>query len=196
MKKIGITGGIGSGKSTVCKIFETFGVPVYYADIEAKKITNNDPEIRRQLISLYGEEIYLPSGTINREKLAGIIFSNKQELKKVNSIIHPVVKKYYRNWVTENKNHKYLLKEAAILFESGSYKEQDLIITVVSPLEKRIERVQKRDGHSRETVLKKIENQMSDEEKIKKSDFVIYNDDKKMLIPQVLELHKKFGENC
>ncbi len=188
--KIGITGGIGSGKTTVCKIFEVLDIPVYYADIEAKKIVNSDIEIKKSLISLFGKEIYLQNGTINKEKLSNIIFNDKQSLAKVNSIIHPVVRKYYEQWIVDNKHYKWTVKEAAILFESGSYKQVDKIITVVSPLETRIDRIMKRDNTNREIVLKKINNQMSDEEKIKKSDFVIYNNDKTLLLPQILKILK------
>jgi len=191
MIKIGITGGIGSGKTTVCKIFEVMKIPVYYADIEAKIIINTDIEIKNSLISLFGKNIYLQNGTIDKKQFSEIIFNDKQILAKVNSIIHPVVKKYYEQWLFQNKNYKFTVKEAAILFESGAYKQVDKIITVVSPLEKRIERIMKRDNTSREIVLKKINNQMSDEEKIKKSDFVIYNNDKTLLLPQILEIIKK-----
>ena len=186
--KIGITGGIGSGKTMVCKIFEVMDIPVYYADIESKKIVNNDIEIKNNLILLFGKSIYLQNKTIDKKQFSEIIFNDKQILEKVNSIIHPVVKKHYEQWLVENKEYKYTIKEAAILFESGSYKQVDKIITVVSPLEKRIERICKRDSLDRELILKKINNQMSDEEKIKNSDFVIYNNDKTLLLPQILKI--------
>ncbi len=188
MIKIGITGGIGSGKTTVCKIFLALNIPIYYADIEAKILINNNIEIRNSLITLFGNNIYMENGYIDKNKLSKYIFNDKHLLEKVNSIIHPIVRKNYNEWVVKNKTYKCTIKEAAILFESGAYKQVDKIISVVSPIEKRIERIMKRDNLDKEIILKKIENQMSDEEKIRKSDFVIYNNDNNLLIPQVLQI--------
>ncbi len=188
MLKIGITGGIGSGKSTVCKIFETLKIPVYNADISAAKIINTNTELKKALISLFGEDIYTDLGILNRKKLAKIIFSDKEVLAKVNSLIHPAVRADYQEWLEENIEAKFTIKEAAILFESGAYKQVDKVITVFAPEELRIKRVMNREPITREEVLRRIKNQMTEKEKIKRSDFVIYNDEKQLLIPQVLRI--------
>ena len=193
MIKIGITGGIGSGKSTVCKIFETLKIPVYNADISAAKIINTNKELKKALISLFGEDIYTDLGILDRKKLAKIIFSDKEALAKVNSLIHPAVRADYQEWLEENKEAKFTIKEAAILFESGAYKQVDKVITVFAPEELRIKRVMNREPITREEVLRRIKNQMSEEEKIKRSDFVIYNDEKQLLIPQVIKLLQVTG---
>jgi dephospho-CoA kinase len=190
MLKIGITGGIGSGKSIICKIFQSLGISVYNADEEAKKLTNSDPFIIQSLKELYGNEIYSPQGEIDKPKFSAFIFNNKKELERVNSIIHPSVRKHFLAWLDFHKQEKYVIKEAAILFESQSNTDLDSVITVYSPPEIRIKRVMMRDKISEEMVRKKIENQMSDEEKLKRSDFVIYNDDRQLVIPQVLTIHR------
>jgi dephospho-CoA kinase len=190
VKRIGITGGIGSGKSIVCKVFELLGVPVFYADIEAKKIYD-DEYVKTVLINKYGFEIYLPDGKLNREKLSKIIFSNQDELKYINSLIHPLVAKAYSEWCEKHKHFPYTLKEAAILFESGSYKEMDKVITVSAPVELRINRVMKRDNLSRMQIEERIKNQWTEEERIKHANFFIYNDDEHLVIPQIVDLHKK-----
>jgi dephospho-CoA kinase len=190
VKRIGITGGIGSGKSIVCKVFELLGVPIFYADIEAKKIYD-DEYVKTLLINKYGHEIYLPDGKLNREKLSKIIFSNQDELKYINSLIHPLVAKAYSEWCERHKNFPYTLKEAAILFESSSYKELDKVITVSAPLELRINRVIKRDNLTRIQILERIKHQWEEDKRIKYADFVIYNDDEHLVIPQIVDLHKK-----
>jgi dephospho-CoA kinase len=190
VKRIGITGGIGSGKSIVCKVFELLGVPIFYADNEAKKIYD-DEHVKAILINRYGHEIYLPDGKLNKEKLSKIIFSNQDELKYINSLIHPLVAKAYSEWCEKHKHFPYTLKEAAILFESGAYKELDKVITVSAPVELRINRVMKRDNLSRMQIEERINNQWTEEERIKHADFVIYNNDEHLVIPQILDLHKK-----
>ncbi len=192
MKKIGITGGIGSGKSVVCKIFNNLKVPVYNSDEIAKKILNSDEKIISTLKNNFGDNIYLDSNVLDKKKLSEIIFNDKLSLKKVNEIVHPVIKKHFQNWLKKRKkeNHKYIIKEAAILFESGTFRELDKIITVFSPENIRIKRLEIRDKVDVNTIRKKISNQISEEEKIKMSDFVIYNDDKNLLVPQVLKIHK------
>lgn len=188
MLKIGITGGIGGGKTTVCNFFRILGIPVFSADIEAKYLINNDINLKLQLIEAFGKEIYHENGEINKAVFSKIIFSDKKELEKSNSIIHPAVNEHYKKWCNKYKELKYTLKEAAILFESGTYKNVDFIITVTAPIEQRIERALKRDKISRELIEKKIKNQLSDEYKIKNSDFVVYNDDNRLIIPQILEI--------
>jgi dephospho-CoA kinase len=190
VKRIGITGGIGSGKSIVCKVFELLGVPIFYADNEAKKIYD-DEKVKTLLINKYGFEIYLPDGKLNKEKLSKIIFSNQDELKYINSLIHPLVAKAYSEWCEKHKHFPYTLKEAAILFESGAYKELDMVITVSAPVELRINRVMKRDNLTRIQILERIKHQWEEEKRIKYANFVIYNDDEHLVIPQILDLHKK-----
>lgn len=187
MIQVGITGGIGSGKSTISEIFSLCGVPVYIADKESKKLTNSSPIIREKLIKNFGDTIYV-NGVLNKSLLASYIFGNKNNLELVNSIIHPEVEKDYLNWVVNNKKYNIVAKEAAILFESGFQKFVDKVIMVYTPLEMRIERTMKRDGISREKVLERINNQMSDEKKIKLSDFVIVNDGTESLIGQVISI--------
>lgn len=188
MLKVGLTGGIGSGKSTVAKIFELLQVPVYYADYEAKLILDNNDFVRTEIIKNFGN-LY-KSGFINRQELANIVFKDKSELHKLNSIVHPQVAIHYENWCKKNKAHKYTIKEAAILFESGVYKEMDKIITVVASVDLRIERVCKRDNISKDKVLERIKNQMDDETKVLMSDFIVSNNDTELIIPQILHIHK------
>ncbi len=190
MLKLGITGGIGSGKTTVCRLFELLGIPVYYADDESKKLLEEDQLVKEQVIKTFSDSILNDLGTIDRKKLAAIVFNNKEQLEKLNAILHPAVGQHFENWL-KKQNAVYILKEAAILFESGAYKQVDKVLTVVAPLELKIQRTMKRDGVSREVVEKRIELQMSDEEKIKRSDFVITNNEQELLIPQVLSLHKQ-----
>lgn len=195
MLKIGITGGIGSGKSTVCNIFESLGVPVYYADDRAKWLTENDPEIVRAIKALFSEDIFR-DGHLDRKKVSSIVFSDKNKLQQLNAIIHPAVFKDAERWQKEQseKNIPYSLKEAALLFESGSYKELDKIILVSAPLELRIERVIKRDFTSEEEVMKRIKNQMQEEEKEKMADFIINNVELEETKKSVIQLHKKLLE--
>ena len=190
MLKLGITGGIGSGKTTVCRLFELFGIPVYYADEESKKLLDEDKEVKNKVVSFFGNSILNDAGLIDRKKLAGIVFNNKEQLEKLNSILHPAVGFHFENWL-KKQNSPYILKEAAILFESGAFKQVDKVLTIVAPLELKIKRTMKRDGVSKEEVETRIQLQMSDEEKIKRSDFVITNNEQELLIPQVLELHQQ-----
>lgn len=189
MLKVGITGGIGSGKTTICKVFETLGVPVYYADWEAKQLLDNNSHVKEKVLTAFGKDLLNEKGCIERPKLASIVFNNKEKLAMLNSIVHPAVAEHFENWINEHQVFPYILKEAAIMFESGASKNMDKVITVVAPVDLRIYRTMKRDHVSEEQVLQRINNQMSDEEKIKRSDFVIYNDEDKMVIPQVLSIN-------
>ena len=171
---IGLTGGIGSGKTTVANYFLTLGIPVYISDVEAKKVMEF-PEIIIKISQQFGEEIIV-NGKLNREKLAAIVFKFPEKLRQLNTIVHPEVKKHFDNWIKKHKNYSFIIKEAAILFESGSYKDCDKIITVTAPLETRIARVLTRDSTTREKVLQRINNQLSDEERIARSQFVITNE--------------------
>jgi len=172
-KIIGLTGGIGSGKTSIAKYFEQKGIPVYIADDRAKMVSSK-PEVVKKIITAFGNEILDNNKYISKEKLSNIVFTDKKKLQLLNSIIHPEVKKDFIEWV-KMQNKPFVIKEAAILFESGSYKDCDLIITITAPIEERIKRVMLRDNISREKVLDRISNQWSDEERIKKSDFIIEN---------------------
>lgn len=187
MITIGITGGIGSGKSTVSSIFSVLHIPTYIADIESKKLTATSPIIKEKLIALFGDSLY-KNDALDKQLLASYIFTNKANLEAVNAIIHPEVDKHFCNWINAHSNSPLVAVEAAILFESGMDRFVDKIITVYTPIEERIKRVMSRDNVSKDKVLERINSQMSDEEKISRSDFVIYNDNSKSLISQVLTI--------
>ncbi|WP_396141892.1 dephospho-CoA kinase [Flavobacterium sp.] len=188
-KIIGLTGGIGTGKTMVAEYFKSLGIPVYIADKEARQLMTSD-NIINALSNEFGKEI-LENGILNREKLAKLVFNDSKKLQKLNSIVHPEVKKHFENWVEKHKNYPFVVKEAAILFESGSYKYCDTIITVTAPLETRLQRVMKRDKTDRESVLKRIENQWTDEQRITKSNYVIHNLSVESTKKQVDEILKK-----
>ncbi|MFC2151606.1 dephospho-CoA kinase [Bacteroidota bacterium] len=187
MIKVGLTGGIGSGKTLVCEIFKRLGVPVFNADFEAKIILDSDAEVIH-LIKLNFGEIYDKEG-INRSKLAAIIFNDQNALRKVNEIIHPKVRECFHDWIDQQQNSKYIIEEAAILFESNAYKELDITINVHADDLIRINRVIERDKTTIEAVKSRMKNQLSNEERIKLADYTIYNNGDKMLLPQVLEIH-------
>lgn len=176
-KIIGLTGGIGSGKTTIARHFMEANIPVYIADDEARKIMQSKA-ILEAIQKVFGDSIF-DNGVLNREKLSQIVFSEPEKLKKLNGIIHPAVKKHFQSWVNNHQEFPFVVYEAAILFESGSYKNCDVIITVTAPIESRIERVIRRDKTTREQVLKRINAQWSDEQRSAKSDFVIENLDPK-----------------
>lgn len=182
MKKIGITGGIGSGKSVVASLLKLSGVPVYSADDESKRLTASSPVIRQALTTLFGEEIYTPNG-LNKQLLASCIFNDPAQLEQVNAIIHPEVNRHFLAWV-ERQQTDFCAIESAILFESGFDCMVDVRLMVYAPLETRIARAMKRDGAVREEVLRRMNNQLSDEIKKERSDYVIYNDDRQALLPQ------------
>lgn len=197
MLKVGITGGIGSGKTTVCKIFEVLGIPVFYADPEAKNIMIKDEVLIAGIKETFGEESYFSDGTLNNKHLAGIVFNNEAELKKLNALVHPAVFRGFDNWEKQiPSNTSYTLKEAALLFESGSYKMCDINILVTAPPEVKIARVMQRDGISEEQVKARMDKQLTDEEKMRLADYLIINDEKNSLIEQVLGLHKQFLEKA
>ncbi len=189
MLKVGITGGMGSGKTTVCNIFETLGIPVYYADDRAKYLMTNDEELRQKIKSIFGAEAYQKDWKLNRKYISDIAFHEPKKLKMLNDAVHPAVLKDSELWHNSQKNVPYTLKEAALLFETGSYKKLDKLITVVAPLEVRIKRIMERDKTTKEAILARIANQWSDEEKLAQSDWVIYNDGNHGLIKQVLKIH-------
>ena len=190
---IGLTGGIGSGKTLVSKVFENLGIAVYNSDIEAKLLMNNDPEIINKFKMIFGFEIYDDNNRLNKKKLADLIFNDKNKLKTVNSIVHPAVKKHFTNWVQMQKS-PYVIKETAILFESGTYKDVDKIITVTASLDLRINRLIGRDRLSKEAIIERVNNQLNEDYKIKNSDYVIYNDNKQLIVPLILKIHQKILE--
>ncbi len=192
MLKIGITGNIGSGKTTVSKIFELLGVPVFYADDAAKKVMINDEVLVKGIKSAFGEQAYFNDGTLNRKYIASIVFNDKEKLDTLNSLVHPATFRAFDAWVANITGAPYVLKEAALLFESDSYKMCDYTIMVQAPLEMRIDRVMKRDGLTRGEIEKRNARQFSEEKKASLANYIIKNDDSELVIPQVLELHRKF----
>ncbi len=188
VKVIGLTGGIGSGKTTIANFFKEKGVPVYIADDEAKKVMQSI-EIIDQIKSVFGETLF-ENNILNRAKLAEIVFNNADKLAQLNAIVHPAVKKDFENWLQQHKNDQYVVYEAAILFESGRYKECDYIVTVTAPIEVRIERVMKRDNTTREQVLSRMEMQWNDEKRISLSNFVINNSNLKIANEEVVKILK------
>ncbi|WP_406843206.1 dephospho-CoA kinase [Flavobacterium soyae] len=187
-KIIGLTGGIGSGKTTITAFFKEMGVPVYIADDEAKKIMQS-AEIIAALKNAFGESLF-ENNVLNRAKLADIVFNNADKLEVLNSIVHPAVKKDFQFWLSQNKDEAFVVYEAAILFESGKYKELDYIITVTAPEELRIERVMKRDNATREHVLSRMKMQWDDEKRISLSNFVINNSNLKIAKEEVVKILK------
>ncbi|HZX59749.1 MAG TPA: dephospho-CoA kinase [Mucilaginibacter sp.] len=192
MLKIGITGNIGGGKTTVSKIFEILGIPVFYADDAAKNVMTADPVLIGGIKSAFGAASYFEDDTLNRKHIAGIVFKDEKELARLNALVHPAVFRAFDTWVTQIKDAPYVMKEAALLFESDSYKMCDKTIMVTAPLELRIERVMKRDHLTREEIMARNEKQFSEEKKIELANFVIRNDDTELVIPQVLALHEQF----
>ncbi|MEO6301942.1 MAG: dephospho-CoA kinase [Bacteroidia bacterium] len=188
---IGLTGGIGSGKSTVAKLFEIIGCAVFYSDTVAKEIYFNN-DIKEQVTELLGKEAYISENEINKKYISSKIFSDTILLHKLNSIIHPAVIKQFEIFKNENKN-KLVIKETALLFEAKLEAQVDKIIVVAAKDDLRIKRVMERDGLSKEEVLNKMKAQIPQEEKIQRSDFVINNDEEEFLISQVLAIHKKLS---
>ncbi|MBB6609476.1 dephospho-CoA kinase [Pontibacter sp. Tf4] len=191
MLKIGITGGIGAGKSIVCRLFALLGVPVYDADTRAKWVMHHDKALKQELTEAFGPEAYTEAGELNRIYLASVAFHDPQKLELLNSLVHPHVGNDFTKWVEANQQAPYVLKEAALLFESGSWEQLDEIIVVAAPLDIRIKRTLQRDPHrTRHDVEAIIAKQLEEEEKIARAQHIIYNDDQQLLIPQVLQLHK------
>ncbi len=193
MVKVGLTGGIGSGKSFVAALFAEFGVPVYQADIEAKMLIEVDPDIVKAYKSFFGNDIYTPLG-LNRKQVATLVFGDQELLKRVNQVVHPAVARHFDEWLVQHKDASYVIHEAAILFESKSNERMDRVITVSAPESIRMSRVMERDGVSEEAVKLRMNNQMKEEERLAKADYVILNDELQLLLPQVVELHHKLIE--
>lgn len=193
--KLGITGGIGSGKSLVCQLLEVMGIPVYISDAETKQLMVTDPFIRKELVALLGEGVYA-GGSLNKTLLASYLFSCPEHAKQINGIIHPRVKDDFRRWAQEHTTHSTIVAiESAILIEAGFAGEVDVVVMVYAPEKVRIDRAVKRDASSRELIEKRIRSQMSDEEKRNQADFIIVNDGETPLIPQVLALIASISNN-
>ena len=192
MIKVGLTGGIGSGKTTVAKVFETLGIPVYYADDKAKYLMNTNETLKASIIQNFGNDAY-KNGELDRKYLAAIVFNNKEKLELLNSLTHPITIRDADKWMKQQTT-PYTIKEAALLFESRAAEQLDYIIGVYAPQHIRVERVMKRDNLPAEEVMKRISRQIDEEMKMKLCDFIITNNDQQLVIPQVLELHKRFSE--
>lgn len=189
---VGITGGIGAGKTLVCQMFSILGVPIYNADNRARTLMVENLEVKASLIANFGSVIYTESGVLNRSYLAGIVFKDKRKLKILNSIVHPAVADDFEKWVAANNHKKYIMKEAALLLETGAEEQLDQIITIVAPEKVREQRVMRRDPQRSTSEIRRImQEQLPDEEKVKRSDYVITNDGDSLLIPQVLLIHEK-----
>ncbi|HMQ47901.1 MAG TPA: dephospho-CoA kinase [Saprospiraceae bacterium] len=191
MLKIGITGGIGSGKTTVCKIFETLGIPVYYADEQARRLMVEDPTLVQNIRQLLGEGAYTESGQLNRAYIAQQVFQDKSLLQQLNQLVHPAVALDGLHWHESQTGVPYTLKEAALLIESGSYKQLDYLIVVTAPEAIRLERVMQRDQVESAAVLARMKQQLPESEKIALADFLIDNNGQHPLIPQVLTIHQQ-----
>jgi len=189
MKVVGLTGGIGSGKTTVANLFNLFGIPIYVADEEAKKLMVTSKVIKKELISLFGENVYL-EGKLNKAYIADIIFKDKEYLNKMNTIVHPKVGEHFKKWV-KKQQAPYVIKEAAIMFENNSYKQYDYVVTVVAPQDIKIKRLLQRDNTSLDKIQAIMNNQWSDADKVKLSDFVIENIDLEETKKQVLKTHNQ-----
>ncbi len=188
MLKVGVTGGIGSGKSVVCQVFNTLGIPVFNADDTARYLMENDAELKQAICNLLGDDVYT-NNKLNRAKVSAKVFSDREKLLQLNALVHPVTISYSNNWF-QSQDAAYVIKEAAILFESGSYKDMDVTIGVFAPKELRIARVIQRSKLTRDQVLAVMGRQMDESEKMKRCDHVIINDDVTAVLPQVLELHE------
>jgi dephospho-CoA kinase len=193
MIKVGVTGGIGSGKSIVCEVFKVLGVPIYNADERAKWLTNNDLQLRKEIKELLGRQAYDINGMYNRKWVAEQVFTNPDLLKQLNMLIHPRVFEDTSQWITQHADKPYVIKEAALMNRAGQGNDLDKVVVVTAPIDIRIKRIQKRDPQrSLEEIEAIIKRQKSEKEFIQIADYQLINDDKMMLIPQVLDLHQRF----
>jgi len=189
MLKVAITGGIGSGKSLVCQVFKTLGIPIFNADAVSNQLVEHDTGLKASIIKLFGKEAYI-NNNYNRKYIAHIVFNQAEKLKALNELIHPKAIEAAKQWF-EKQQTPYAIKEAAILFESKAEQDIDIIIGVTAPEQIRIERVMQRIGCSKDEVIKRMQQQMPEDEKMKKCNYIIHNDNVTALIPQVLQIHKK-----
>ncbi len=192
MLRIGVTGGIGAGKTSVCRVFEILGIPVFYADEESKQLLS-DPILKLEVIKLLGKNVY-SNEVADRKKIANIVFNDKEILESFNAIMHPAVSHRFKSWIERQHNVPYIIKEAALIFEAGLEKDLNKIIIVAAPMDLRIRRIQRRDGITEEQALLRMQNQWPQEEKIKLSDFLIDNNNEQPIIPQILSLHEELTE--
>ena len=192
MLTVGITGGIGSGKSTVSRILENLGVPVFYSDLEGRKVLNEDEAVKREVIEAFDKDMYNSKGELDRERMASLVFNDPRALSRLTTIVHPRVEQAFEEFCQTHENAAYVVKEAAILFESGTYHNLDKIVSVFAPKEDRIKRVMKRDGVSDQKVRKRMAFQYTDEERNELADLIIMNEEGVDLLPQIMELHEIF----
>ncbi|GAB3194573.1 dephospho-CoA kinase [Pontibacter aydingkolensis] len=193
MLKVGVTGGIGVGKTVVARMFKVLGIPVYDSDSRAKWVMHNNEALKTELITAYGAQVFTEQGQLDRGYLASVVFNSPEQLKRLNSLVHPHVRNDFANWINLHADKPYIVKEAALMYESEAWKQVDKMIAVYAPLEVRIKRLLMRDTHRTEADLKAIiDRQLTEEEKMARADFVIKNDDQQMVIPQVLALHERF----
>lgn len=191
MLRVGLTGGIGSGKSTAANVFHTLGIPVYNSDIRAKRLMH-DSDIRKQIIETFGERTF-KGDSLDRAYLASIVFNDIENLQKLNGIVHPAVMKDFERWAKSMEGRfPYVIQENAILFEYGFDSGMDYTVSITAPLEERVERAADRDGTLKEKILERVRNQMSDETRNKNADFVIHNSETDLMLPQIIELHRFF----
>ncbi|MCS7075079.1 MAG: dephospho-CoA kinase [Bacteroidia bacterium] len=195
VRVIGITGGIGSGKTTVCKWFEDRSAPVYNADVQAKWLMNHDLNLRSKLITHFGSDIY-ENNTLNTAKLASIVFQDSNQLATLNKLVHPVVFEHFESWKQQYKHLPFVLKEAALMYETESYLQTDAIVVIYAPMKVRLERACKRDKTEPETILARMQKQLPEDHKLHKADYVIYNDSIHELVPQLEGLEKWIYKQC
>lgn len=191
MLRIGLTGGIGSGKTTISKVFATLGVPVFNSDNCAKQLIYSTT-IANQLIAAFGAEVYTANGDYNRKYISSLVFNNSQKLQQLNAILHPGVANAFNDFCTINTHHKYIIKESALLFEVNLHQQLNATVLVIASIETRINRVMQRDGSSHNEVMQRINNQLHDNEKIKLANYVISNNNDSLVLPQILHLHQLF----
>jgi len=189
MFKLGISGGIGSGKTLVCQVLSNMGIPVYYADAEARRLMEGDPELREAIVRLLGPQAYRDQA-LDRAWVAGQVFGNRGLLDQLNSLVHPVVGRDFLRWAAQQKQVPYVVEEAALLFESGAFRHMDMNVLVMAPEELRTARVMRRDGISEEEVKQRMRMQMSEASNMKLADALIHNDETQMLLPQLIALHR------
>lgn len=195
MLKIGLTGSIGSGKSTIAKVFSLLGVPVYLSDIEAKRFLD-DHAVVQLIAEKFGVQIINAEGKIDRVQLASIVFNDKTHLKWLNSIIHPMVRRHFFDWVESMKHHPYIIQESAIMLETGFSSYFHKVIVVTCPLEERINRVLSRDKMTRQQIMERMQNQWTEELKVEKADILIDNSDYSLAVPQIISVHEKIIEEA
>jgi len=191
MIKVGLTGGIGSGKSLISMVFNRLGVPIYDSDSATKLLYHSNLELKKELIKAFGKQTYDTNGMLNRSYLGKLVFNNKNNLQLINKIVHPKVKQDFKGWLVENCSAAYIIKEAAILIESKAYQQLDKIIVVSAPIDLRVARVVKRDNTTDKEVNKRIESQLSEEELLGYADFTIRNNEKEALLPQIINIHSE-----